>query len=258
VSCEPIRELLEPYTLGLLDEQERTAVETHLAECADCRKLLADYEAALAGLPDALALASPLPLPPSLKDRLLRAIGAGAEQELAPGPVVSARPQRRLRALRRTLLVVGATVLVLAVAATAALSVALDRERTLRERFAGLYDDQEIVLEVVDGQSTKRTLLRPHAPGSRAYGKLFANPAHREVVVMAARLPDPGGQAYRIWLTEGGRTFSPGALRVNELGFGLLVFEAQRQGPRYDAVRVVLQSPDARTPAGVSVLSSPG
>lgn len=255
MSCEPIRELLEAYALELLDDEERASVDAHLAGCPECRRLTAEYEAALAGLPDALALASPLPVPASLKARLLRAMGMShvtAHGSAGPSPE-RARPLPARSALRRTLVFAGAVVVALSVAAC---SVALDRERTLRERFAGLYGDQELILELVDARETSRLLLRPPNADSPAYGKLFTNPQHREVVVMAARLGIAGeGRAYRIWLTQNRRTFAAGTLKVNDKGFGLLVFESKRAGPAYDAARIVLQPGDATTAAGRTVLS---
>jgi Anti-sigma-K factor rskA/Putative zinc-finger len=257
MSCDEFVELLEGYALGALEADERARVDAHLASCADCRALVAEYEAVLAGLPDALSLASPVRLPDALKTRLLRAIEAGAsEKEREPGPAPPPRPMRRGSVVRRLLALAGASLLVLSLASNAALSLALDREHQLKERFAGLLDEREVVLEVVDGRGTERAFLQPPSEASTAYGKLFTNPELRDVVVMAGRLPKPAeGEAYRVWLTRGARNSFGGALKVNAKGFGLLVFEAARSGPRYDAARVVLQRNGTKTPAGETVLA---
>lgn len=252
MSCDEIRELLEPYVLGVVEDDERARVEAHLAGCDECRGLVDDYESALAGLPDALALASPLPLPASLKRRLERTLAAEATPPAAPQPTIGPRSHIG----RQMLVLAGAVVIVLSIAATAALSLALDRERSLREKFGGLLDDREIVVEIVDSRETTRAVLLPPGRDSRTYGKLFTNSELRDVVVMAARLTQPGdGEVYRLWLAADGRTRSPGTLELNERGFGLLLFKAEHAGPSYDAARVVLQRDDARTPAGRVVLA---
>jgi hypothetical protein len=254
VSCDDVREVLEAYALRVLDQEEQARVEAHLASCADCRTLADRYADILAGLPEALALASPLRLPETIKPRLLAALeGVAAETAAqAPGTTVPRRPRRALRLLAFA----GAVALALALASTAALSFALDRERRLKERFAGLLDQRETVLEVVDGRGTQRAFLSSPDARSTAYGKLFTNPRLRQVVVMAGRLPGPQeGRRYRVLLTSGGVTRTPGILKVNARGFGLLVFEAGRAGPRYDAVRVTLEPPAGSPGEGEAVLS---
>ena len=255
MSHDDVRQLLEEYALGLLEPGERARVEEHFATCADCRALAARYAEVLAELPDALALASPLQLPETIKQRLLDQLHT-AERE--PPSIGSTRPQRRrLRpTVRRVLVVAGALALALALASTAALSFALDRERQLKERFAGLLDQRELVLEVVDARGTERAFLRAPDDGSAAYGKVFTNPRLRDVVIMSGRLPRPRqGERYRVYVTSGGVTRSPGILTVNERGFGLVVYDAGRPGPRYDAVRIVLERAGARPPGGTTVLS---
>jgi Putative zinc-finger/Anti-sigma-K factor rskA len=255
VTCEEVRELLEAYALGTLEPDEHSQVETHLASCADCRGLVARYEEVLAGLPDALALASPLQLPETIKQRLLATIEAG---DVAPAAESTSSVSRRSRvaAMRRSLVLVGAIALVLALASTAALSFALDRERQLKERFAGLLDQREIVLEVVDGRGTERAFLRSPDERSTAYGKLFTNPRLRDVVVMAGRLSKAReGERYRVLVTSGAITRSPGILKVNAKGFGLLVFDAGRAGPDYDGIRIRRERADAHPGSGETVLS---
>jgi Putative zinc-finger len=173
VTCDQTRELLEAYALGVLDGTERARVEEHLSSCESCSAVVARYSEVLAGLPDALALASRLQLPGAIKQRLLARIKAGATVPAEPSP--SAAPgQSRRRRVRRLLVLAGAVVL--ALASTAALSFALDHERQLKERFAGLLDQREVVLDVVDGRGTERAFLRSPVEGSTAYGKLFTNP----------------------------------------------------------------------------------
>lgn len=88
MSCDDVRELLEAYTLGVLEQDEHARVEAHLASCTGCRTLVAQYAEVLAGLPEALALASPLRLPETIKPPLLVAI-EGAHRTSARPPTAS-------------------------------------------------------------------------------------------------------------------------------------------------------------------------
>src|SRR5918994_2506596 len=83
-------DLLEAYTLGVLEPDETHAVERHLAMCTECRRLVADLAATADLLPLALAAASSLRPPADLKDRVLRA--AQGSVTVAPEPEVSTHP----------------------------------------------------------------------------------------------------------------------------------------------------------------------
>jgi hypothetical protein len=55
-------------------------------------------------------------------------------------------------------------------------------------------------------------------------------------------------------LTRQGRTQLAGVLLVNSQGFGLLVFDAGQNDPRYDAAEITLQSEGAIAPIGAPIL----
>ncbi len=96
---------------------------------------------------------------------------------------------------------------------------------------------------------------RERGPFARSYGKLYTRPDLSDVVAFANRLPEaPKGRAYHLWLTVGGRTKLAGVLTVRD-GFGLVVFKAQRPGPKYGAAVLTLQKPGADAPAGTPVLT---
>jgi hypothetical protein len=251
-SCERIRGLLAAYALGALDGDDRTTVESHLERCPACRELARENEEAVHALPSALAAASPVELPRSLKKRVVGQIGDGPAE---PRPEPAARRRRwRLRgALALATLAVGG----LFIAWDARLEDARSQERELRARLAKLEGLQPIVLEVVDSRHTvKRVLLPPDERAeSRAYGKVFTRTDLPDVVAMANRLPQPpAGQSYHLWATTAGRTRLVGVMPVDRQGFALLIFRADRDGPTYDDVRVLLQRKGARRPSGVPVL----
>jgi anti-sigma factor RsiW len=273
----PVSDLLELYTLGMLEHDEQHIVERHLEGCAECRRLADDLAASVDSLPLALAAASPLRPPAGLKDRVLLAarekppgssstaesIHAVAEiPEPSPqGTTTSATARWGIAPERatwwRAVAAAAAIVVALALAWGVQLSQALDEERALRERIAAHFtQQQEIVLEVVDADDATRLILRSPDPDSRAYGKLFTRPDLPHVVAMAARLPiPPHGQTYHLWLTSQGHTFLAGILPVNDQGFGLLTFDADQDGPVYEAARLTLQTAGAEALGGETVLA---
>lgn len=254
LTCNQIRELLEAYALGALEEDERRAVQRHLETCSDCRARAAELLETAHALPLALGAASPRRPPSSLKEQVLEALSGDRE--------VTTRKRERARRFRRSRVALALAALGLVAgfsAWNAHLSSALSHERSLRERLARLVGRQEDVLDVVDSPRARRAFLRPPArTDSRAYGKVFTTPDARDVVAMAARLNQPPtGQTYRLWLTRTGRAQPVGRMVVNAQGFALLVFKAAHPGPAYDEARVVLQPKNATTPAGKTVLVWP-
>ncbi len=273
-----VTDLLEFYALGMLEQDEQRVMERHLAGCAECRRLADDLAATVASVPLALAAASPLRPPADLKDRVLHAaretspgsssiesgIRSNAQTLESPpsttNPSVVARSEiapGRAGWWRAVAAAAAIAVLALSLAWGVQLSEALDNERALREQVAAHFtQQQEIVLEVVDADDATRLILRSPDPDSRAYGKLFTRPDLPHVVAMAARLPIPAqGETYHLWLTSEGRTFLAGVLTVNDQGFGLLTFDADHDGPVYEAARLTLQAAGAEEPGGETVLA---
>jgi hypothetical protein len=135
---------------------------------------------------------------------------------------------------------------------------AAETHRCAQERalYATLAGQQEIVFEVIDSPETNRIVLRSPVSGATSYGKVFTRPDLPYLVAMAGRLPAaPNGEAYHLWLTfASGETELGGTLMPNRDGFAALVYEADRNGPRLRAVRLVLQEVGAEVPEGVPAL----
>ncbi|MEZ4585568.1 MAG: zf-HC2 domain-containing protein [Gemmatimonadales bacterium] len=108
MGCDELRDLLDAYLAGELPARERSALERHLAECAECAE---DLAAARAIAPAARALPKRLPAPdlwPAIERRirsrgritlpvwglaaaalLLLALGATLSRIALPGPAES-------------------------------------------------------------------------------------------------------------------------------------------------------------------------
>jgi Anti-sigma-K factor rskA/Putative zinc-finger len=252
-NCERIRELLAARALGALDGGELALVEAHLRRCPACRELARENEEAAHALPSALAAASPLELPRPLKEKVLEHIGARERTT----PLEPTAPRRRWARVGAAFAAVTLAVAALFVVWDSRLDEARSQERELRARLAKLEGLQPTVLEVVDSRRTVRRVLLPpdERSESRAYGKVFTRTDLRDVVAMANRLPQPrAGQAYHLWVTVADRSRLVGVMPVDRQGFALLVFKADRPGPRYANVQVLLQAKGATRPSGKPAL----
>jgi anti-sigma factor RsiW len=275
MDCDTIREMLEAYVLDALEPEERKQVEQHLAVCTECQRLLDEYNEVVASLPEVLAAVTPQQLPQGAKNRLLQKLEAaslsssadgdesrGSQPELTqPSAPVAPRQKSRYGSLwmrRRGLqlaTIVFGLLLILSIAWSIRLNVALARERALRAEVADLVGQQELVLEVVDSAQTERAVLLPPGSRSDAYGKVFTRSDMPHVVAMAARLPQPPtGQAYHLWLTRDDQTKLSGVMTVGDDGFGLLILEAEQDGPVYDSAQLTLQPLGSTEPSGEPVL----
>src|SRR5258708_59106 len=205
MNCDDVHELLEAYSLGLLDADQQAAIDAHLPTCpADCRELARNYADLLADLPLALSVTTSAKPPEAIKARLLEAIQKPSTPKAIPAPTKAAQPGIRQMLVRRRVMPILAAMLVLAllIGLGTGLSVALARESALQAQIADLTGQQQLVLDVVDSSKVSKILLRPSIGStSTAYGKVYTRPDLADVVVMAARLPPPtAGQAYHVWL----------------------------------------------------------
>ena len=284
MNCDQIKELLEEYVLGSLDADEQALVELHLPECPDCQDLLVELFEAAHLLPEALAEVSPFEPPVELKENLLNRlpdnVAEGSPQRVVtktnhnsnatPKHVVTenmrqprqskaGRPIRSWWRSRPVTLVAALVLLILLAVIGTRLSIVLAEGRALQAELSTLYDQQELVLEVVDSDETVKRFLRTQIPpgdsGLPAYGKLYTRQGLHHVVAMAARLPQPPpGQAYHLWLTDADQTKLVGTLTLNEQGFGLLVFDEDTENPSYDNAQLILQPIESTTPTGKLIL----
>jgi hypothetical protein len=255
MNCESVKELLEAYALGALEEGEARGVEDHVRNCLECRRLLDAYVEAASSLVDAL----PVTTAPSalLKRRLIHQV------DPEPGRRVqrsSVRPRPFTgSALRLALKGIAACLFLLVVGLSVAWGLeqrsALAREKSLRTELEAMIGQQEVVLEVVDSNRTAKAQLRATEPDSTAYGKLYTRPDMPWVVALVGRLPDKSEEeVYNLWLTRDGREELAGPLEINANGFALILFDARVNGPVYESARVVRQLPGTDAADGTTVV----
>lgn len=175
--AEELHDLVAPYALDALDEDEREQFERHLAECEQCRTQLAELQGAAA----ALAYAESRDPPPELRQRILDA----------------ARENGKVIELPRRRWLFPATVATAAAAAVAAIAVGvwatslsrdLDRERSAKESYARVFQ------LIGDGKIT---------PLADAEGGLLVAPDGEAALVVCGLQPAPEGKTYEAWVIAG-------------------------------------------------------
>jgi hypothetical protein len=256
MNCEVVRELLEGYALGALEDDEARLVDDHVGTCQECRRLLDAYVEAAGSLVDALPDVAGAPSA-LLKQRLMNKVTAGLTPERRG--VVTRQDGLITSARHRFFPAAAACLILLLIGFSMAWGLqqrsALAKERSLRTELEAMVGRQEVVLEVVDSNRTLKAQLRATEPGSTAYGKLYTRPDMPWVVALAGRLPPRSDEeVYNLWLTRDGREELAGPLEINESGFALILFDAGVNGPVYESARVVRQLPATEAADGTTVV----
>ena len=227
------QELLPAHALGALDPEERRELETHLAECAECRAKLAAWGDSLEALAESVPSVRP---PAAARERLMRRVEAD-----------SGRPGRRRGGTRAAIgrAAVAATVAAALLAGLLAGSswtkarsgrelavrraeiarleerlAASRREiREARLELAALTELAAILATAPPGREVVLAGLEP-APESR--GRLYVDPAAGRGVLVAGNLPElPSDRVYQLWTITGGVPRSAGLFRPGAGGAAL-------------------------------------
>jgi anti-sigma-K factor RskA len=175
---EDLHDLVAPYALDALDDEERVQFERHLDECADCRSQLAELQEATT----ALAYAESVEPPAALRQRILDAARENGK--------VLQFPRRRWLFPASVVAAAAAAVVAIGVGLWATeLSRDLDRERSAKESYAR-------AVELLGGGATVTRL-------ADAEGGLLVAPNGEAALVVCGLQPAPEGKTYEAWVIEG-------------------------------------------------------
>jgi anti-sigma-K factor RskA len=241
-------ELIPAYALGATDPAETRQIEAHLAGCASCHALLADYQR----LDDALLWAAPpMPAPPHLAEQLRREIATvpqpasadpqiNAARRAAPTPRAAQPRFAWLAGLRLPALGAMAAALVLLVAT----NVYWYNRNTAAE---GQVAAQATAIAALAEAPT--VTLKGDATAPNARGVLYFHNTGDIAVLHTYEMPALApGKAYQLWLIRGGQRDSGGIFRVNDEGEGILLIHAPRPLTEYQGVGITVE-PLAGSPA---------
>jgi anti-sigma-K factor RskA len=243
------------YALGVMEGEEKSALESHLAGCAECR---AKVEAARARMA-LLALSAPQAAPPeSARERMLERF----RRERASGP--SARPLAKppvrdnVVTIRRSSwapLWAAAAVILLAAAAWFAienhrLGVQLAQLETTHQQLEESEQQlqaqnarAEAALDILTAPDTVKVELAPAASHPIPHGKALYNPK-RGLLFYAANLqPIPHDRTYELWLIPTqGAPIAAGLFSPDARGNGQVILPALPSGVTAKAFAVTVEA----------------
>ena len=234
LSHEDFEALAAEYVLMALDPEEQRTFEEHLAECADCARLVSQF----GGVAHALPLLAESQEPPAgLKQRILGAVGvqmAVADEHPAVTPQ-SIREGWRLTPWRAAL-AASMAVLLIAVSGlgvwTSRLQTTIDRNEALETRTAQAIS--------IMGQAQQRwpvqtTGLAPEAAGSLAYAE-----EHEAACLVIWGLPPADEKRYAAWTIKDGVATDPRPLWTMDSGMWVLIPE---EIDKMDTIAITLEGP---------------
>lgn len=203
------KEMLPAHALSALDASDAQALNQHLAECAECRQDLANWEKTAS----ALALdARPMAPSPDVRQRIMNAVRD--EKDARVVPFTPAR--RNVWTAFGSLGAIAAVVLFIAL--IAGVIVLWQQNRALRR-------ENELV-RLLTEPGSRVTELKGTAQASAATAKLAYDKNGRALLVANGLPPAPTGKEYQLWFIVGsnaplpGKSFAPdntgrGTLRDN-------------------------------------------
>jgi anti-sigma-K factor RskA len=204
-SHEVVAGLLGAYALDAVPEDERQAVEDHLAGCRACRTEVEEHRAT-----GAMLAAAGAPAPEGLWDRIAGAIESSRPADLEPVRDARRRERRRPGAFARWGTVAAVAAAVLAIVGLGMRVV--DQGRVL-DRLVATSEDRELV------RAANAALLDPRA------SRVMLGSEDGGVAVDAVLLPDgtgylvrnnlrplPPGRTYQLWALDEGIPISVGVL----------------------------------------------
>jgi anti-sigma-K factor RskA len=209
------------YALGALEGDEKLAIESHVASCANCADKLAEARGRIA----LLALAAPQSAPPAaVKQRLMQQVRAHAEGA-ATVPASERVPRRAPRESERASSSVGrwwAAVLVPAGAVLAVATILLwtqnrQLDRQLAALRAGVQEQQQqlqqarAVADMIESHDTITVSLaqQPGMPAGAAH--VMYNSKMGMLMFDGEIAPAPSAKSYQLWLVPAdGKPISAG------------------------------------------------
>jgi anti-sigma-K factor RskA len=209
VDHEQLRELAEPYALGILSAGDRQAFERHLPLCETCQQAVLDAQIVGLALGQSVEMVDP---PPQLRSRVL---AAAATTTQAGG----AAPVSRASTTLPWWLTAAASIVAavfglqwwnaerrLDVAETALQSArqALATATSQMASARNAADRAQEQLDILAARDVVLVSLAGQAPAPSASGRVYWSPS-RGLAFAATNLPPlPQGRVYQLWLvTEG-------------------------------------------------------
>lgn len=211
------KEMIPAHALWALDAAEARALNEHLAECADCRRDLAEWEATAASLALTAAPAEPSP---EVRGRILKSVSSEV-----PLPSRQRNVWKQLRAIAAVIIFAALIISVI---------VLWQQNRRLRQ-------EREVTdILASPGARMKELHGTEQAPGANA--RIVFDWTGRAIMVTSGLPQPPPGKEYQLWFIEPKRPPRPGrTFSTDSTGKGLLEDRLREGDGDYSVLAVTLE-----------------
>lgn len=258
-------ELLAAHALDALEDAERADLETHLADCAECRAEVARLTAAVDALAETVAPVNP---PAEVRRRLMARVAADRARVAATvsvpvtDPITGAPRARSGRAAGPWVAgaVSAGAIALAAFSSWQAVSARRELVSVQAEvaRLRAQLDDQsnalaEINPELQPGVAAPRVgALQGSGQAPAVTGRLVYQPTGHAAIALLERLPAlQPGRVYQLWLLRGNTPTSAGTFTVDATGSATVVLRAPERLETYTGIGLTAEpAPGRPTPTG--------
>ena len=208
---EEYQELVAVYALGTLDDQEREALESHLASgCDACESALREARQVADELVNSVAPVTPSP---RVRERLMKRVRED-------GPSRQSDAQTTGRGMWLTLATAASVVLAIGIGLHALhLQEVLEQERLARSDLAHKLARTQESIRAFTSPEIQAVSLAGQGPTPGAKARAFVDPENRRLFLYVYDLPaPPAGRTYQLWVIVNGTPVSVGTFGVDPSG----------------------------------------
>ena len=274
-----LADLIEPYVLGALEEDEREVMEAHIDVCPRCTQLLAGFENTVLQLADS---APPVAAPAGLRAQVMEAVATLPPVFVPPESREPAQPLRDESSSRfpfsafalplAATLVIGLLTasLIMNVVTTGRLN-SLQQERLetnarleqlerghasasagISQLAADSHQKDSALRQVIETSYlmarpyTQPLLLQPTRGSSDSEGVLLVTGDGRKAILMLANMEQPlPTQSYNVWLSRNGQHMPVGQITVDASGWGTMAVNPPESLFGFDWMNLTMDKPEA-------------
>ena len=227
------KEMIPTHALSALDAAEERALNEHLAECAECRRDLAEWEATAASLALTAAPAEPSP---EVRARILRSVSS-----VVPLPSRQRNLWRQLGAIAAIIIFAALLISVL---------VLWQQNRSLRR--------EREVADILASPGARMKELHGTAEAPGASARIVFDWTGRAILITSGLPQPPPGKEYQLWFIETKKQPRPGkTFSTDSTGRGLLEDHVRDVDRDYSVLAVTLEpAGGVQSPTGQIYLRS--
>lgn len=200
------KEMIPAHVLSALDAADERALNEHLAECAECRRDLAEWEATAASL---ALVSAPTEPSPQVREDILRSVSLESSTSSSEKPLSNVLPLPGPR--RNVWNSLGSLGAIAAVILFAALIITII---ILWQQNRRLKQENQVVQLVSSPGTTQVKELKGTAEAPGASAKILIDWQGNALLVVNGLPAPPNGKEYQLWFVEPhhppkpGKTFS--------------------------------------------------